>query len=509
MTGARGVLGPSRVPGREDVARAVAFDTLRAVADGAYANLDLPSRLRRAGVHGRDAGFATELVYGTIRMQGFYDAVLAECAGRGVAAIDPEVLDLLRLGAHQLMGMRVPAHAAVDQSVGLTRRRCGAGAAGFVNAVLRRVSSHDATGWRQRVVPAGDRDDALSVRYSHPEWIVAALRAALIGHGLSTPETVAADLVALLHTDNTPAPVHLVLRAGVTTMEDLIREGATPSPISPVGAVLTGGGDPARIRAVREARIGVQDAGSQLVALAVAGAPVVDGPALLPDRAAAGEDNGLGAPGREQAWLDLCAGPGGKTALLAGLAMQRGVTVYANDLNQRRADLVTSAVRALVRAGARVMIGAGDGRQVGTEEPGRYDRVLLDAPCTGLGALRRRPEARWRRRPEDVAALTALQSQLLASAIAATRPGGLIGYVTCSPHLAETREVVAGALRDHPQVHAVDAQPLLNDAASGPIGDLGDPPYAQLWPHRHGTDAMFLALLRVTRSGGPSGSGAG
>lgn len=185
------------------------------------------------------------------------------------------------------------------------------------------------------------------------------------------------------------------------------------------------------------------------------------------------------------------------------------MTVYANDLNQRRADLVSSAVRALVRAGAQVMIGVGDGRQVGTEEPGRYDRVLLDAPCTGLGALRRRPEARWRRRPEDVAALTALQAQLLASAIAATRPGGLIGYVTCSPHLAETREVVAGALRDHPQVYAVDAQPLLNDVASGPIGDLGDPPYAQLWPHRHGTDAMFLALLRVSRSGGPSGPGAG
>jgi 16S rRNA (cytosine967-C5)-methyltransferase len=218
------------------------------------------------------------------------------------------------------------------------------------------------------------------------------------------------------------------------------------------------GGDPGALANVREHRAAVQDEGSQLCAIAAATAPV-DGP-----------------DGR---WLDLCAGPGGKTALLAALGQPRGASVHAVELHPHRAELVRSAT-----APWSVEVEVADGRQVTT---GGYDRVVLDAPCTGLGALRRRPESRWRRRPEDVAELAGLQRELLAAAIRLTRPGGLIAYVTCSPHPAETVAVVTGA----DGVEVLDARPSFPGV---PL--LGDGPFVQLWPHRHGTDAMFCALLR-------------
>jgi len=205
----------------------------------------------------------------------------------------------------------------------------------------------------------------------------------------------------------------------------------------------------------------VQDEGSQLAALALTRAtPVREG----------------------ERWLDLCAGPGGKTALLAALAGNGRVS--AVDPAPRRADLVEQNT-----AGLPVDVVRVDGRDPGLD-PG-FDRVLVDAPCTGLGALRRRPEARWRRVPGDVPQLAKLQRELLASAIRLTRPGGVVLYATCSPHLVETVGVVADALRRHP-VTALDARPLFE-----PVDGLGDGPYVQLWPHRHGTDAMFAAALKV------------
>jgi 16S rRNA (cytosine967-C5)-methyltransferase len=153
-----------------------------------------------------------------------------------------------------------------------------------------------------------------------------------------------------------------------------------------------------------------------------------------------------------------------------------------------RAELVRAAVAAL---GDSVEVRCGDGRDVGRDEPGEYDRVLVDAPCTGLGALRRRPESRWRRQPVDVSGLAPLQRELLSAGVEAVRPGGVVAYVTCSPHLAETRVVVDDVVRRRGDVEVLDARPSLPGVA-----DLGDGPTVQLWPHRHGTDAMFLALLR-------------
>ena len=476
----RSATTPAQRTRRAEPTRFAAYTLLRAVADGAYANLEMPRILRQRRLEGRDAAFATELAFGTVRHQGFYDAVVAVAADRPTARIDDLVLDVLRLGCHQLLGMRVPAHAAADQTVGLARSVAGQGAGGFVNAVLRRVGERTAQEWADAVTPDGGGAAALAVRYSHPEWVVTALRAALLGHGRATPETVDAELAALLASDNEPPQVHLVARPGLSTVQELV-EGADaePSPTSPLGVLLRSG-DPGRLAAVRDGRAAVQDEGSQHVALALAGAPVEPG-----------------TPGR---WLDLCAGPGGKAGVLGALALEAGADLTAVEVSEHRADLVRSSLGTLVEraaaAGRRVEVRTADGRELGAEEPGAYARVLVDAPCTGLGALRRRPEARWRRQPADLATLGPLQRDLLRSALDALAPGGVAAYATCSPHIAETRFVVTDVLKKRDDVELLDARPFVIDAPGVQLPDLGDGPTVQLWPHVHGTDAMFLALIR-------------
>ncbi|GMA19280.1 hypothetical protein GCM10025862_13010 [Arsenicicoccus piscis] len=215
-SGARGAGGPRRVYSGQrpsersrtaDAPRLAAYTVLREVADGGYANLALPRLLREQQLHGRDAAFATELTYGTLRWRGFYDAVIARSTERPLDQVDPAVLDTLRLGAHQVLAMRVPVHAAVSETVGLARMVNGAGASGFVNAVLRKVSESSREEWLDRVGADDTAPDHLAARWSHPEWIVRALRGALIGHGVATGADVDAQLVRLLEADNTPAEV--------------------------------------------------------------------------------------------------------------------------------------------------------------------------------------------------------------------------------------------------------------------------------------------------------------
>ena len=472
----RSATRPSERSRSTDPARLAAYTVMRAVADGAYANLELPKELREKGIRGRDAAFATELTYGATRLRGLYDPIIAAAARRDIAQIDNNVLDTLRLGAHQVLGMRVAAHAAVDQSVGLARLVNGASAGGFVNAVMRRITEKDLDTWTAQIVPTDDPIAALAIRHSHPQWIVRALRAALIGHAASTAETVDGDLEALLVADNEAAKVSLVARPGLCEVDELTRSGAVPSLLSRVGAVLESG-DPGSISAVRSGRAAVQDEGSQLVALAVAAAEVSTG-------------------AQQEKWLDLCAGPGGKAALLATLGAQRGATLFANEISEHRTDLVRQTLDAAIDSGIEIMIGTSDGREIGEDEPDAFDRVLVDAPCTGLGALRRRPEARWRRTTADLVELGGLQRALLVSAIEATKPGGIIGYATCSPHLAETRFVVTDVTKKRQDVEIADARDLFRDTGGLPLEHLGDGPFVQLWPHVHGTDAMFFSLLR-------------
>jgi 16S rRNA (cytosine967-C5)-methyltransferase len=451
---------------------------MREVAESeAYANLVLPPMLRSRGIRGRDAGFATELAYGTLRLQGRYDAVITQAAGRTTSAIDPPVLDLLRLGCHQLLGMRVPAHAAVSETVGLARSRVGAGAAQFVNAVLRQVSVTPLEEWLERIREAAEPDALvrLSVVHSHPAWITRAMRQGLAADGRD-PE----ELEALLEADNDAPSVTVAVRPGLADRDQVLADtrDAEPGRWTPTAVVLAGG-DPSGVPGMREGSVGVQDEGSQLVALALA-------TVVVEPRTASGTPAG-------ERWLDLCAGPGGKAALLGAIAAERGAHLVANELQPHRAALVERAVAAIDEGVVEVR--CADGLGLGSLEPESYDRVLVDAPCTGLGALRRRPEARWRRVPADLGPLTELQRGLLASALSAVRPGGVVAYVTCSPHLAETQLVVRDVLKGRHDVEQLDARAAVR-AVAGPDIPLGEGPHVQLWPHVHGTDAMHLALLR-------------
>ncbi|WP_019630781.1 RsmB/NOP family class I SAM-dependent RNA methyltransferase [Actinomadura atramentaria] len=455
--------GPRRTGRPEDLVRRTAFDVIRAVETrDAYANLLLPARLRDRRLTGRDAALATELTYGTLRGRGTYDAVLALCSDRELRRIDPPLLDVLRLGAHQILATRIPAHAAVGTAVDLARTVAGPGQAKFANAVLRKVAGRDLDAWLAIIAPPdADLTTRLSVAHSHPKWIVSALRDAL------GPDS--AEIADLLAADNARPRVALVARPGRADVAELTGAGAEPAPYSPYGAVLAEG-DPAALPAVREGRAAVQDEASQLVAAALGAAPLT---------------------GPDDRWLDVCAGPGGKAGLLAGLAAGRGARLLAADVQPHRAGLVRRTVD------RRTGVVAADGTRPAWR-PGAFDRVLLDAPCTGLGALRRRPEARWRRGPGAVAELGPVQRDLLAAALDALRPGGVVAYVTCSPHLAETRVVVDDVLARRDDAERLDAPaalaavaPSLTGVAAGESGE-----YAQFWPHRHGTDAMFLALLR-------------
>ncbi|MGW6200117.1 RsmB/NOP family class I SAM-dependent RNA methyltransferase [Kribbella sp. NPDC055110] len=441
---------------RPDPVRRVAYQVIRQVtAEGGYANLALNKALRDARLGGRDAAFCTELVHGTLRWQGTYDAFLARCVSRPLADLDPELLDVLRLGAHQLLNMRVDSYAAVDEMVTLTRSELGQKRTGLVNAVLRKISQRSLDQWISTTAPSPAEDllGYLAIAEAHPRWVIEAFDRVL-DEGLEE----------LLVADNEPPRVSLVARPGLSDVDELVDAGAVPARWSPYGAVLDGGGDPGRIGAVATGRAGVQDEGSQLVAIALASAKV---------------------DGDDANWLDLCAGPGGKSALLAAL-MPDGQLTAVEPL-KHRAELVRQNLRA-IPGNHKVLVG--DGTKP-TWPEGSFDRVLADVPCSGLGALRRRPEARWRRTPEDVEELRPLQEALLDSAITSARSGGVVAYVTCSPHPDETRAVVDAVLSRRDDATLEDARPLFPG-----VPDLGDGPDVQLWPHLHGTDAMYLALIR-------------
>lgn len=422
-----------------DPVRTVAFDVLRAVAErDAYVNLLLPAMLRERHIEGRDAAFATELTHGTLRRQGTYDAVIDLAVSKGIATVDPAVLDALRLGAHQLLSMRTPAHAAVSTCVDLVRVEVGHKPVAFTNAVLRKISQNDLDAWLVRATRGKSKLEKLAIVYSHPIWIIEALNTALGGNWKNTEKLLAAQ--------NEAPKVTLVARPGLCEPDELPGD---PGRLSPYARYLDAG-DPGAIPAIAQGRAGVQDEGSQLVAIALAEATIEGG---------------------DTRWLDLCAGPGGKAALLAAIAAARGAALVANEVQPHRAELVAQSLRLLPNTTVTVE----DGRE-GPWPAESFDRILVDAPCTGLGALRRRPESRWRRQPADLEQLVPLQTALLSRALDLVRPGGVVVYATCSPHVAETRGVVKAALRDRADV-----------VADAPVN---------WWPHIHGTDAMFSVVLR-------------
>ena len=435
---------------KPDASRLLAFDLLTEVnRNEGYSNLLLPQALNSSKLDERDRSLVTELLYGTIRMQGKHDWVLSQISDRPWSEVDPGIVDICRLGVHQIHEMRIPDHAAVAATVEVARKRIGESKASFVNALLRSVTRKSIEDWFEPLLTITDPVERLSIQYSHPEWIVSAYFDLLKNWD---------EVEQALTVNNEAALPTLVSWPGFSTQEELINLGGAATEFSPYGAHWKG--NPGTLDLIKSRLIGVQDEGSQLVAEVFA-------------KASSGSS-----------WLDLCAGPGGKAALLSSIARTRGITFTANEFSAPRAELVKQVVH-----GDRVLVS--DGREIDLINE-KFDAILIDAPCTGLGALRRRPEVRWRRTLQDLRALTQLQRELVDSAIKALNPGGVLGYATCSPHLAETSIQTADIKRKHSDLQQVDVTPYLPPNLLGGNRDGA----MALWTHKHGTDAMYLALFQ-------------
>lgn len=437
---------------RPDASRLLAFDILHEVnRNGGYSNLLLPKALAQSSLDERDRGFTTELVYGTLRMQGRHDWILGQASDRPWEEVDPALVDVARLGAHQLFEMRVPIHAAVSATVELGRKVLGESKASFLNAILRKISQKSLDEYVIDISNIKDDFERLEILHSHPQWIISAYM-----DQLGSIEEVEKLLIA---NNIAPRPT-LVAWPGLSSQQDLVDIGAISTNYSPYGAVYDG--SPASLDLVISRKAGVQDEGSQLVA-----------------------DVFAQASRDQSSWLDLCAGPGGKAALLSAIAKSENIDFSANEISDVRAKLVRQVVH-----GANVT--SIDAREINSLGK-TYGAILADVPCTGLGALRRRPEVRWRRTVADLKSLVVLQSEIIDSAIQVLEPGGIFGYATCSPHLSETRIAVSEALKRHPQMEAIDVSPYLHTDLRNSAVSRGN---MTLWTHLHNTDAMFLSVMR-------------
>ena len=445
-------------------ARQLAVEILENVdKDGAYANLELDKRLRGSYLSTKDKAFVTELVYGTLRWRSVLDATIAKASSRPLVQLTPALLAILRITAYQLFYLdRVPAHAAVHESVETAKLLMHEGAGRFVNAVARHMQRNG------KVAPAdgvGFSPAQLAQEWSHPVWLVERWLATY-GH-MST--------VRMLAANQEPAPTSLRVNTLRSTPADCLEQ------LQQVGIAAQPGATPDAIRLQGSAAVAdlpgygagffvVQDESSQLASIA-----------LQP------------LPG--QCVLDLCSAPGGKTTHIAQLMHDEG-TVVAMELHPHRAALVERAADRLGLRSVRVL--NQDSRQIPPELAHKVDGVLLDAPCSGTGVLRRRVDLRWRLVPGDLPVLCTLQRQLLAAAAAAVRPGGRLIYSTCSVEREENSDQVMAFLTEHPDFSRGSlsslsaAAPLLANPDEHP--ELADGEL-QLLPGSHVSDGFFLACL--------------
>jgi 16S rRNA (cytosine967-C5)-methyltransferase len=437
-------------------ARLIAFDLVAQVnRGGAFANLRLPELLAESNLEQRDRAFATELSYGTLRMQGKHDYAITKKIDRPFAELDEKVVDILRLGVHQIFEMRVPVHAAVGETVELARAVAGESKASYVNALLRAIAADPDIYTELEIDESVENLEKLAILYSHPKWIISAYFDQLKDWDA---------VVELLKKNNVPAAPQIVAWPGKSTVAEILETGGSKLPIGTYSVL----SDhlPNEYPAIKDKRAGIQDMGSQLVAEIFFGT----------------------SDSTSHSWLDLCAGPGGKAALLNNLLTENfpNAKFLANEPSEHRAELVARVV-------PKSKIISFDGRN-SSEFGGTFDRILIDAPCSGLGALRRRPEARWRRSINDLKELLPLQRDLIDSAYEMLNVGGVIGFATCSPLLAETKGQVLDAMYRHKDLK------LLNIADFSPAGEVGvnSDGTLQLWTHLQECDSMFLALLKRT-----------
>lgn len=421
----------------------------RVIRDQAFAAAVLDVELERATqLSGRDRALATELVYGALRMRPWLEAELGRAAHKGLARVDPTTLSHLLVAGYQLFGLsRVPAFAAVSEAVNLIRRARGERVGAFANAVLRRLSALSST---------LDRDQVRRAQLtSVAPWLKEALE-----HSLGAP---GADAFLLSATEIPPIALRVSDPSARGSRIEALRAAhpeaeIMPGLASPRAILVRGAGDPKAFQGAGDKAFAVQEEGSQLVALA------------------------LGAR-RGEAVLDACAGRGNKTAILAEEA-----TCDAADLHPQKLERLARELKALglpVRSSFAVDWSRGTG-----EATGPYDAILVDAPCSGIGTLRRRPELWTRRSAENLAELSALQKAIVSRAASLLGPGGRLVYAVCSVLTEESEEVLAHLLASRPELHEA---PFQGEAARTLAGQA---PRLKLLPHVHGTDGYFLASLR-------------
>ena len=430
--------------------RLVAYELVHQVnREGAFANIRLPELLAKSKMDKADKAFTTELAYGSLRMQGRHDYIATKFLDRMFTEVDPKIQDLLRIGIHQITQMRVADHAAVSETVEVAKLVAGESKASYVNAVLRKVAASSNDLAELADLPSLQR---LSIAYSHPEWIVSSFYDQI-------KDWVGVE--KLLAANNLPATPDIVAWPGKSSITELIQLGATQISGFSNGANLSG--IPSEFDPIIQRRAGVQDRGSQIVV-----------------------ENFLATATVGQSWLDMCAGPGGKAAYLFHSLSQTdsAATFLANEPVPHRAELV----KRVVNNQQVVSFDATDPSNFSLT----FDRILVDAPCTGLGALRRRPEARWRRNINDLKELVTLQRNLLSSAYKLLNSNGIIAYVTCSPHVAETRGQVLDFLDQYKDMSILPLNILPNAHKQGILSDGT----MQLWTHQDQSDGMFMVLFK-------------
>ncbi len=457
-------------------ARAVALVVLERVRRGdQFVNDSLDLELRRAALSSLDRALATELCYGVLRRRGTIDYYLDQVSARPTGRIDPPLLDVLRLGAYQLLFLdRIPEHAAVSEAVAAARR-LGEGQASFTNAVLRGLLRRRS----ELRLPSRETDPVrfLAAAGSHPTWLVERW---VSRYGLEEAE-------ALCRADNEPAPLSLranTLKASGKQVSEVlgaagirVRSGSLAPEALVVEGQAKGVGDGKSAGGVEswpgfaEGLFYVQDESSMMVARA-----------LSPE------------PGMRV--IDACAAPGGKTTHLAQLMRDQG-TVVANDVSERKLALISEN---LARLGVRsVQTVLGDASALAGRFAGWADAVLVDAPCSALGVAGRRPDVRWRVKPEDLAGLAAEQARILGSMAACVKPGGVMVYSVCSLEPEEGVGVIRAFLQGHPDFRPESLAPWVGEALDGEPG-VGEG-RLHLMPQRHGSDGFFLARLRRSGQG--------
>ncbi|MEF2964546.1 16S rRNA (cytosine(967)-C(5))-methyltransferase RsmB [Paenibacillus sp. M1] len=442
-------------------ARDAALQVLTAVEqEGAYSNLLLNGTLQKSGLSGPDAGLATEIVYGTISRLNTIDYFLEPFIAKGLAKLQPWVRNLLRLSFYQLYYLdRIPPHAAVNEAVNIAKRRGHQGISGMVNGVLRNVLRRKEELFLPADLPPVKR---IALEHSHPEWLVARW---VKQYGEETAE-------AICRANNEPPSVSVRVNRSRIGREELLKamreQGleAVPSEISPDGIVVTSGGNMALTPWYREGLLSVQDESSMLVGEAV------------------GPEPGMSV-------LDCCAAPGGKTCHMAELMDGSGL-VISNDIYPHKAKLIAEHAERLGLGNVRAE--SGDAAKLGERfAPESFDRVLLDAPCSGFGVIRRKPDLKWAKKPEDIAEISAIQRELLDAVCGLLKPGGVLVYSTCTIEKSENGDLVRDFLERHPEFKLAEGTP--GGWANIPAAAARETAGLQILPQDAHSDGFYIARL--------------